>query len=222
MDIYLSVNNRADILKIPVLPPSFTISKPQSTEVFETVSQGELMLIGSPKLKSISISSFFPVRDYPYLRDTSMKGWEYVYKIDTWIAQKLPIRLIITDTPINMAVAVKNFEYTIKTDGDLWYKLDLEEFNLLSYENPQEDGEEIDMEELNKLKEQVTYLVGLVETLANPFIYNYVDDNMPEWARSSVQKAIDKGVLSGTGEGLDLQYDDLRVLVWLDRLGLLE
>jgi hypothetical protein len=208
-------------LKIPVLPSQFTISKPQSTEVFETVSQGELMLIGNPKLKSISISSFFPVRDYPYLRDTSMKGWEYVYKIDTWIAQKLPIRLIITDTPINMAAAVKNFEYTIKTDGDLWYKLDLEEFNLLSYENPQEDGEEIDMEELEKLKEQVTYLVGLVETLANPFIYNYVDDNMPEWARSSVQKAIDKGVLSGTGEGLDLRYDDLRVLVWLDRLGLL-
>ena len=47
------------------------------------------------------------MRDYPYLRDTSMKGWEYVYKIDTWIEQKLPIRLIITDTPINMAVAVK-------------------------------------------------------------------------------------------------------------------
>lgn len=179
------------------------------------------MLIGSPKLKSISISSFFPARDYPYLRDTSMKGWENVYKIDTWISQKLPIRLIITDTPINMAAAVKNFDYTIKTDGDLWYKRDLEEFNLLSYENPHEDGEEIDMEELNKLKEQVTYLVGLVETLANPFIYNYVDDNMPEWVRSSVQKAIDKGVLSGTGGGLDLRYDDLRVLVWLDRLELL-
>ena len=45
MDIYLSVNNRADILKIPVLPPSFTISKPQSLTAFETVSQGELQLI---------------------------------------------------------------------------------------------------------------------------------------------------------------------------------
>lgn len=89
MDIYLSVNNRADILKIPVLPSQFTISKPQSTETFETVSHGELMLIGSPKLKSISISSFFPIRDYPYLRDKSMKGWEYVYKIDTWIDLKL-------------------------------------------------------------------------------------------------------------------------------------
>ena len=130
MDIYLSVNNRADVMCLPVLPSSFTISKPQSTEIFETVSQGELQLIGVPKLKGITISSFFPVRDYPYLRDTSMKGWEYVYKIDTWIEQKLPIRLVITDTPINMAVAVKDFEYTIKTDGDLWYTLELEEFTL--------------------------------------------------------------------------------------------
>ena len=130
MDIYLSVNNRAEVIKLPVLPPSFTISKPQSTEVFETVSRGELQLIGAPKLKDITISSFFPIRDYPYLRDTTMKGWEYVYKIDTWIAQKLPIRLVITDTPINMAVAVKNFDYTIKTDGDLWYTLELEEFPL--------------------------------------------------------------------------------------------
>ena len=200
----------------------FAISKPQSTETFETVSHGELMLIGSPKLKSISISSFFPIRDYPYLRDKSMKGWEYVYKIDTWIDLKLPIRLIITETPINMAVAVKDFKYTIKTDGDLWYTLDLEEFNLLNYEDQNNAEDEIDMEELNKLKEQVAYLVGLVETLANPMIYNYIDENMPEWARKSVQKAVDKGVLSGTDEGWNLKYDDLRVIVWLDRLGLLE
>ena len=197
-------------------------SDPVYKYINETVSHGELMLIGSPKLKSISISSFFPIRDYPYLRDKSMKGWEYVYKIDTWIDLKLPIRLIITETPINMAVAVKDFKYTIKTDGDLWYTLDLEEFNLLNYEDQSNAEDEIDMEELNKLKEQVTYLVGLVETLANPMIYNYIDENMPEWARKSVQKAVDKGVLSGTDEGWNLKYDDLRVIVWLDRLGLLE
>ena len=81
MDIYLSVNNRAEVMRLPVLPSSFTISKPQTTQVFETVSQGELQLIGTPKLKGITINSFFPIKDYPYLRDTSMKGWEYVYMI---------------------------------------------------------------------------------------------------------------------------------------------
>ena len=40
-------------------------------------------------------------------------------------------------------------------------------------------------------------------------VYNYIDENMPEWARKSVQKAVDKGVLSGTDEGWNLKYDDL-------------
>lgn len=134
MDIYLSVNNRAEVLKIPVLPPKFTIEKPQGTEVFETADGSQLLLLGSEELKGITIESFFPVRDYPYLRDRSMKGWEYVYMIDRWRQQKLPIRLIITDTPINMVVGIPNFPYSIKSDGDLWYSMECKQFNLLGYE----------------------------------------------------------------------------------------
>lgn len=219
MDIYLSVNNREEIIKIPVIPSEFTISKPQSLQTFETVSKGNLQLIGAPKLKGITIESFFPVRDYPYLRDRSMKGWEYVYKIDIWIQKKLPIRLIVSDTPINMVVAVKDFSYTVKADGDLWYTLTLEQFNLLGYENPQEDEEEIDMEELNALKEQVEYLKGIVEELANPFIYNYIDDNMPDFAKEAVTAAVNRGCISGDGDGLDLDYKDLRHITMMHRAG---
>ena len=59
MDIYLSVNNRAEVLRLPVLPPEFTVSKGRNNEVFETVSQGQLNLIGTQALKKISWSSFF-------------------------------------------------------------------------------------------------------------------------------------------------------------------
>ncbi len=131
MDIFLSVNNREQVLKLPVVPKEFTVSKPQKNVVFETVTQGELRLLGTPGLKSITISSFFPVKEYPFLRDNTYKGFEYVYIIDTWILQKLPIRLIITDTPINMAVSVESFEYTIKQDGDLYYSLTLGEVKLI-------------------------------------------------------------------------------------------
>lgn len=131
MDIFLSVNNREQVLKLPVVPKEFTVSKPQKNEVFETITQGELRLLGTPGLKSITISSFFPVKEYPFLRDNTYKGFEYVYIIDTWILQKLPIRLIITDTPINMAVSVESFEYTIKQDGDLYYSLTLGEVKLI-------------------------------------------------------------------------------------------
>jgi len=128
MDIFLSVNNREQILQLPVVPPEFTITKPRKNDVFETASQGDLKLLGTEGLKGIVINSFFPVRDYPFLRSRAYKGFEYVYIIDTWLNAKLPIRLIVTETPINMAITVDNFEYTIKPDGDLHYTLDCVQF----------------------------------------------------------------------------------------------
>ena len=52
-------------------------------------------------------------------------------------------------------------------------------------------------------------------------IYNYIDKNMPEWARTSVQWAVDSGILAGTGEGLGLDDKDLKILCWMHRLWLL-
>ena len=42
------------------------------------------------------------------------------------------------------------------------------------------------------------------------------------WAKATVQKLADRGVLAGDGEGLKLSMDLTRTLVILDRLGLLE
>lgn len=131
MDIYLSVNNREQVICLPVLPSEFTVSKPLSNEVFETVTQGELNLIGKSKLKSISWSSFFPSKDYPFLRDKSNTAFGYVYLLDTWYSQKLPMRLIITETPINMACTIEDFSYTIKKDGDMYYNITLSEVKLI-------------------------------------------------------------------------------------------
>ena len=128
MDIFLSVNNREQILQLPVVPPEFTVTKPHKHDVFETATQGDLKLLGPAGLKGITIESFFPVRDYPFLRSRAYKGFEYVYIIDTWLAAKLPIRLIITETPINMAVTVDNFEYTIGSNSDLAFSLSMSEF----------------------------------------------------------------------------------------------
>lgn len=132
MDIYLSVNNREEVIKLPVVPPSFTITKPRNNKKFETVTGAELKRIGTSGLKGITIESFFPVRDYPFLRDRTYKGQQYVYIIDTWVSRRLPIRLIVTDTPINMAVSLENFEYTIGQDSNLNYTMTFEEFPLIN------------------------------------------------------------------------------------------
>lgn len=45
-------------------------------------------------------------------------------------------------------------------------------------------------------------------------------DAVPEWAQRTVQKMIDKGLLNGNGESLDLSLDMLRIFVVNDRAGL--
>lgn len=45
-------------------------------------------------------------------------------------------------------------------------------------------------------------------------------DSLPEWARPTIQKMIDKGLLNGNGSSLDLSLDMLRIFVVSDRAGL--
>lgn len=233
MDIWLSVNNREDIMQIPIMPSSFTVSKSYNNTSFETVNGAEMLLIGEEKLKTVEWSSFFPTErnkkrydSIAYLKNSSMWGWEYIYKLDTWYTEKLPIRLVITyehsDTPINIAVTIDSLSYELKQDGELWYSITLKQVNMLGHETivPWYDEEEIDMEELEKLREQVEVLATTVEALASPMVYNYVDDNMPTWAHEAVEAAWDEGVVSGNGDdGLDLNYDLLRVIVWMYKAG---
>lgn len=56
------------------------------------------------------------------------------------------------------------------------------------------------------------------EEMANETIYNHIDE-VPEFARPTIQKLCDKGYLKGEESGLNLKYDMLRLLVILDRAG---
>lgn len=51
-----------------------------------------------------------------------------------------------------------------------------------------------------------------------PMIYNYIDENMPEWAREAVQWCVDNRIVIGTGEGLGLDDTKLWQCVTLFRL----
>lgn len=105
------------------------------------------------------------------------------------------------------------------------------------------DKEEIDMNEIKRLENMIaglnntanamnlkmqdmqTHLSSLEKRLqrvedatVNKFVYGYIDNNMPEWARPTIQKLYNAGYLKGNSNGsLDLDYDMLRILVMLDR-----
>jgi len=132
MDIFLSINNREKVIQLPVLPPEFTIQSPQQNETYQTIGAGEINLIGNKGLKSISFSSIFPAQKLAYSKNTSMFGWEFVKELEDMRDRKIPFRLIITDTPINMPVTIDTFEYGMKSETkDIQYSIELKEFRFL-------------------------------------------------------------------------------------------
>lgn len=71
----------------------------------------------------------------------------------------------------------------------------------------------------NALVGAVESLADKVDKLSNPMIYNYIDENMPQWAHEAVQAAVDRGIIKGEGDGLGLTYADLRGIVREYRAG---
>lgn len=74
--------------------------------------------------------------------------------------------------------------------------------------------------EYDELKAEIAEIKNAVDKLSGKMIYNYMDVNMPEWARETVQKMMDKGFLKGDENGkLGLTDELLRVFVTNDRAG---
>ena len=75
-------------------------------------------------------------------------------------------------------------------------------------------------EMINDLVTRMDELEQRINRLENPMIYNYIDQNMPEWARETVQKLVDKGYLKGNAQGeLGLTDEMLKLFVINDRAG---
>lgn len=132
MEIILSINNREKVIYIPVLPSELMIQSPEQNETYQTIGLGEVNLIGNKGLKSLSFSSFFPEKSVSYAKHNEMFGWEYVNELENLRDRKLPFRLVITETPINMPVTIDTFEYGLKAGTkDIQYSLELKEFRFM-------------------------------------------------------------------------------------------
>lgn len=79
--------------------------------------------------------------------------------------------------------------------------------------------EEFDMEELKALQAEIAVMKAEIAQLKQPdMIYNYIDENMPEWAREGVQFCVDNGIIKGTGDGLGLDDKDLKYCTMIMRV----
>lgn len=134
MEFWLSFNNGVEKLQLPVPPPSFEISNGNNNTTVNINDIGEINLIGKGRLATITINSFFPAQQYPFCQYSGFPTpYDCVSMIERWRTSGKPIRLIITDTDVNIAATIENFNYG-EQDGtrDVYFTLELKEYRFIS------------------------------------------------------------------------------------------
>lgn len=66
----------------------------------------------------------------------------------------------------------------------------------------------------------ITKAFNLTKEEANEMVIYKTYEEVPDWGKPTVKKLMDKGLLQGTGHGLNLEHNMLRGLVINDRAGL--
>ena len=134
MDYYLSFNNNEERIRLPVIPSSFEVNIPHQNTTVNITNLGEINLIGKTGLMSMTIESFFPNQQYNFcLYKDIQKPYEYIKQLIKWKNSGKPIRVIITGTPINYAMAIENLTYSeVDGTGDVYFSLELKEYKFIS------------------------------------------------------------------------------------------
>lgn len=133
MDFTLSYNNKEEVLVFPVVPNAgIQLSRDQENQAFDGINH-ELQALGNMKLATFSITSFFPLKRYSFLRPySSINGWHYVRVIEAVRKRKIPFRALHLDNNgqevFNLPVTVENFEYWLDQAGDIGYTIDFKEY----------------------------------------------------------------------------------------------
>ncbi|MCX8132023.1 MAG: LysM peptidoglycan-binding domain-containing protein [Clostridia bacterium] len=136
INVILSYNNYAETLILPVVPDQLEIKTGLNNNTLEVISLGEIGVIGNRKLKTITVSSFFPKYYSSYLQcgeNEMSRPYAAVEKIERWRDSKRPIRITITGMSVNMPCMIEEFSYREKggQPGDVYYDLVLKEYRFI-------------------------------------------------------------------------------------------
>ena len=135
MEIYLGTDN--DKIRFPVVPSSIGVNRSNNIDTQAVIKLGEVPIFNGTSLKTIELTSFFPNQEYSFCDYTGfMKPYEFSDKIQKWMYEGKPLRIIVTDSPTNMQCLIQQFD-TVEQDGtrDLYFTLNLLEYKPIEVPN---------------------------------------------------------------------------------------
>ena len=131
------LSSEGEELTLPVTPWKYQVTTSQNNKVVDILDFGEALLFGNAKLKKLKFSCFFPNQErhegHKYLVGDNYSPSECIDQIIKWKEAKKPVRVIITDSPVNLMMGIMDFNYHEK-DGtrDIWYEISFNEYKDLN------------------------------------------------------------------------------------------
>jgi nucleoid-associated protein YgaU len=125
MEILLRESDGKDFY-FPVNPEEIRISRGKGYETVNILSLGEFDFPTGEKVKEIAFSSFFPAAYDSYCNYKDIPDpLEAMQTLTKMTASKQPVRLIITETPVNVLVLISAHDTTFKggEPGDVYFDL---------------------------------------------------------------------------------------------------
>ena len=135
MEIYLGTDD--DKIRFPVVPSTIGVNRSNNIDTQSVLKLGEVPIFNGTSLKTIELSSFFPNQEYSFCDYTGfMSPYEFSDKIQKWMYEGKPLRIIVTDSPTNMQCLIQQFD-TVEQDGtrDLYFTLNLLEYRPIEVPN---------------------------------------------------------------------------------------
>lgn len=150
-NIYMSWNQGADHMYLPVMPEKIEIKRKGNGQTYDIIGSGQINKINARDLAEISFESFFPGRNrfpsdfpanayYPFLASEVQKDpnlllgipkW-YTDKLAKWQDSKYPVRFIYysESMKINLPVSIEQFDRWEEagSEGDVSYSITLKEY----------------------------------------------------------------------------------------------
>ena len=128
MEFWIQQDNNG-ALQLPVKPTEFNVTVAHRNTVVNVIQLGDINLMGKTGLREVSLSSFFPAKDYNFSNNSGRETpISCVTLLEDWRNSGKPVRVIITDL-LNMEATIESFAWGERdATGDIYYTLCLKEY----------------------------------------------------------------------------------------------
>ena len=204
------VDNQAGTeMCLPVTPKDFTVEHGMTVETIGIHALGDVVVPTYHAVSAIKLDCIFPAQDYPFVVDKTYPSqpYKYVERFISWANGKNELRLIVSNTEVNLPVFVEYIQYG-ERDGtnDIYATISLREYRktgAVKYESSNSLATRA-VEGTGTVKKETNYVIKSGDTLSAICRKYYGDSSKAMYTKLANYNGIKNPNLIYTGNVLKI------------------